>query len=276
LQTRRITVIIECVSTVTTVCLLLAGIASATAATINIGVFNSSQTASVGPSAATNPLVGYDSTANNAPNGLGGQREFLVRRTGGTGRIQLDIDYTTLDALSFTSSGNAVGRGLVTWDGPGTNVSPLLPSSSDPALARGEPDTFGLTGSGPTGGVDLTDGGTNNAITIEAAADNLGLPVYFHFYRSAGVYATATLAVAGSSEFKLQRYVILFSQFTAVGATAQEIFRDTKAITMQIDGRNASDATFDNLQASHVPEPSSCLLLASAGVAWGALKLRRR
>lgn len=97
-------------------CLFLGAANTISAATLSIGVFNSAQTVSVGPTATTagNPLSASNSTANNAPMGLGGQREFIVRRSGGTGRIQMDIDTTAIDALSFASSGNAAGRGLVT------------------------------------------------------------------------------------------------------------------------------------------------------------------
>jgi len=119
-------------------------------------------------------------------------------------------------------------------------------------------------------------------ISIDADADNLGLPVYFIFYRSAGVYAEYTLNVPGDAAFNLERHYMPFTSFTTVGLTggqtAVDIFRDVKAITMMIDGRNASDATFDNLLATTaIPEPGSFALLLGglAGLA-GALLGRRR
>lgn len=250
---------------------------SAEAAPITIDPFNSTQIAVIASSASpSNPTNVISSTANNAPLSLGGQREFIARRSNGNGKVELDINDTAESALSFTSTGNAIGRGLVIWDGPDTTTGPFDPRSSTDSIVRGEPNAFGLTGSGTTGGVDLTDGGTNNAIVFHAYADNQGLPVIFHFYRSAGVFATATLHIPGNtSGFQMNAYSIFFGNFVTNGATANEIFKDVKAITMQVDGRNGSDAQFDLLGSANVPEPSTMSLSLVAGLL-GFLGIRRR
>ena len=144
---------------------------------------------------------------------------------------------------------------------------------------RGEPNAFGLTGTGPTGGIDLTSSGTNNAITVFADSDNVGLPVIFHFYRAAGVFATITIQIPGDPSFDMEQHRMLFTSFTTqglgLGETVLDIFSDTKAITMQIDGRNASDATFDNLQATYVPEPVSVALVGAGILGLGLVRRSR-
>lgn len=256
-------------------------IPTALAAPIIIDPFTSSQAAIISPgSPGLNPYNVTNSTANNAPFALGGQREFIARRTVGSGKIELDVNDTAFESLSFSSSGDAAGRGLVVWDGPDTTVGAFDPTSADPAIQRGQPDAFGLTGTGPTGGVDLTANGSNNAVLISAFADNVGLPLIFYFYRSATAYATASLNIPGNTgTFDLVDYNIPFSTFAATGLLAGEtvldIFKDTKAITLQIDGRNASDAHLDNFMAAQLPEPGSLALLVSGIGLFAAFQSRR-
>lgn len=267
--------------------LTLAG-AAVHAATISIDPFNSTQIARVyadndpdNPNPGqTNPVNVVRSTANNSPLALGGQREFIARRVNGIGELKLDVNVSNTSALSLASASSVTGRGLIVWDGSDTSVGAFDPvTGATDAIKRGEPDAFGLTGSGATGGVDLTDNGTNSAILFHAYADNAGLPLIFHFYKSAGVFATATLNLPGTTgAFQLKPYFIPFSSFAVTGAavSSYDFFRDVKAITLQLDGRNGSDAALDLFGAgTPVPEPSTVSLTLAAGLlgAWG---IRRR
>lgn len=216
-------------------------------------------------SGSGNPKSASDSTAGNAPMAVGGQREFVVRRTQGTGRLDVDVDYTTPGALTFASYPNVVGQALITYDGPDTGVSGF----------PGVPDTFGLGGGA---GIDLTEAGANNGFGINAAADNLGIPVIFTFYSSATRYARGTIHVSGSTTFDPEWYSLRFTDLTgtglAAGETVLDILQHTKAITLELDGTAGSDAMLDNFTVVNLPEPATWYGAAAGGAL--LLFLRRR
>jgi hypothetical protein len=246
-----------------------------------IDAFDSTQDALL-TAGGSNPKLKTDSTANNAPDVLGGQREFAVRRENGVGSVELDVNYNFPGGVSFSQNGNARGRGLITYDGAGTGTVNL--TNYDPPNGQyGVPDTFGLTGTGTTGGVDLTQGDTLDRIKIQAHSDLANSPLTLTFYVSATQYATSSVMLAagtydGLGNPILDTYTFLMSGFTVTGAASPlDIFKDTKAITIRINGASGADILMDYFVAAEPnPEPSTISLMAGAVLVAGLRFWKKR
>jgi PEP-CTERM motif len=231
-------------------------------------------------SGGVNPQFASNSTTNNAPNAIGGQRELVMRREQNRGSASLDANLSSAGQLSFSTGSTARARSLITYDGPGTGAATSATYNPN-ANKFGVPDTFGLTGGGSTGGIDLTEGGTNDRIRIQIWSD-LGLPLIFTFYCSATNFAMFTLNVpAGTQNANgpvLEPFETLFTDFSVTGGgSVASIFSDTKAITLRLNGtQSGADALLDNFVATAaVPEPSSLSLLLSGGLIIGAIARRK-
>jgi hypothetical protein len=234
-----------------------------TAAPIVIDDFSVSQTLTVsGGSGLRN------ATPNGALAGIGGQREFSVTRSAGTGSGQLDSNNLTPGFLSFASSDTSDAQFLVVWDGANTAASPSASLDSLTNL------TFGL------GNVDLTDGGTNSYLRFRADADNNGdIPVTIRIYQSLNKYVQASAIVAGDIGFTLENHDLLYTSFVGFGLgpgeTALDVIRNANAIALFGNPPVASDMSIDFVQAGAIPEPTTLTLLGSAILALGFVRRRR-
>ena len=246
--------------------LILSFAALTTAAPIIIDDFSSGQTLNL-TSAGVNPK---NASNGAAPGGIGGQREFTLTRTSGSGNAQLDANNFSLGFLSFASSDTSDSQFLVVWDGA-TNVLP----STTASLTGINNLAFGL------GAVDLTDGGSNTLIRLRADADNNGnIPIMIRIYMSATKYVTGTTTIAGDVGFSLEAHDILFTSFTptglGVGETALDVIRSANAIALYGNPPQASDLGIDFVGvASAIPEPATTALIGTAIVALGLARRRR-
>ncbi len=252
-------------------CLLAA--ASLSAAPIVIDAFGTDQNQiQVGPGQpGNNPWTAGSGVA--APDAIGGSRNISITRVSGNGSDTADVGLTPgVFTLSTAAANNSVGR--IIWDGD-TN------SSVNPT---------GL------GGRDLTDGGTNTFLRLQARSDITGT-IYITIFTSATAYSTVaiTLPALGFGATPFTEYIIPFSSFTqgapanvtssTIGfnlgaASGSANFTNVGAITLFVDGTGAGSAGLDTqirlLQADGpppVPEPVTLLL---SGVGLGFIGLLRR
>ncbi|MGH9631147.1 MAG: PEP-CTERM sorting domain-containing protein [Bryobacteraceae bacterium] len=235
-------------------------------AAVVIDSFADFQMATLG-AGKSNPKTIYNTGLSNAPGSIGGQREFSIRRTSGIGGIDVNVNSFVPNAFYFATVANAKGSALITYDGPNAAKS-TYPS--------GVPNTFGLAGLGTTGGVDLTEDGANALLQFSAYATGSGLPVTFTFYNSKDNWASTTLELEGSPDLSWSVYNLKFCSFNTVGTlNALDIFRDTKAITVQLNGSNGSDAALGAVLATPTPEPTTTGIMALGLVGLAALARRR-
>lgn len=261
-------------------------------ATIIIDPFTTSQLLNAParpPASIANQGATLTSTAlNNAPLALGGQRELYYRALYGTSAGSINTNNDNFEAAAFRTGTNGVANGLFVYDGAtsttalGASGAVTVPNATNFADAAnkvkqfrfGAPDAFGL------GGVDLTEGNTNDRIRIGAYADNQGVQLVLRFFVNATNYAEAILNIPGSASFQYNPYEVKFSDFTAVGLNGpgqsiMDAFTGVNAITLQLNGETSTDATFDFFAATNaIPEPGTYSLLGIGLVGFGALRRR--
>jgi hypothetical protein len=266
---------------------LAAGASNAAHAAIIIDPFSTPQALTLSGSGG-NPKMGSTSTANNAPFAIGGQREFVVRRTAGRGSVVVDVADSFDGAMTFSVPSSTGARALVTWDGSGveTAVDSFAPGSG----LYGTPDAFELNfGLGH----DLTEKGWNDRVRLNAWADN-AVTLTLTFYSSASIFARGAVTVPGGLTVydPVQDYDVpvfgptdlLFTNMIATGGTVDDILRGAKAITLQIDALSSQDLVLDLLAVTNgpgtdpTPEPGTLSLLGlglmSAGVASSRKRLK--
>lgn len=194
---------------------------NARAAVLIIDDFSTFQSASQ-PCASIGSPVG---SSVAGPGILGGERD-----------IRLDITACTIGDLSvnvtsyFHSQDSSVfGRSLAAWDGGDGNGLVLDPT--------------GL------GGVDLTQGFSQDAIELFIEDAETNAIIRFDVYTNAGNSSQFTLSLPGGASFA--DFVIPYASFvTSLGAGAD--FTNVGAVTMLIDGsaRNGLDVTLTLLQTT--------------------------
>ncbi len=218
-----------------------------------IDSFDTTQVVTV-TSGGSNPKTAFGSAA--AAEAVGGERDILVTRTGGAGKVEANVNDDNPGELSIAHAAATDGKALIIWDGaPDTDTD-------------GTVDPEGLSPK-----VDVTQGGVNQFLQVRAATDFQAF-LTFTFYTDATNYSTYKLTVPADSGL-LKDFFIPFSSFTAVGGGAN--FASVGAITMGVDDGDALDVRVDFIKAvANVPEPSSvALVLVGAGL-WGAAAVARR
>jgi hypothetical protein len=168
---------------------------------------------------------------------------------------------------SVETSALVRGRGLLTYNG--TNS----PNTGVTAGAFNAPGSFNL------GGIDITQGGVNQAVFVRGYADNSGIPIIFTFWSNSTSYARGVLHLPGSSNGSLLSHYLLFTNFTATGGSLNSILANVNAITVELNGAApgvtvGTDVLLDYMIAASIPEPGTYLTIGSALV--GLCFLRRR
>ncbi|MCC6354921.1 MAG: hypothetical protein IT577_13615 [Verrucomicrobiae bacterium] len=156
-----------------------------------------------------------------AAEALGGDRDLRVHRVGGAmDSLFGDVGLTFPNAVSLSCGPGVTGSLHLTYDGA---------DNSD------DVDHTGL------GGIDLTSGGTYNAIKFATTSD-LGAKVTVTVYQDATRYSVATVSVAADPSFTFVDTVIGMTQFVAAGPDGGADFTQVGAVEFEIgDGPESSD-----------------------------------
>lgn len=207
----------------------------------------------------------FDSQA--APGAIGGEQEVLLERTSNNlGSLQADSNGSVASVFSLGTGPATTGRVTLTYDG----------IDGDPGLNH-----VGL------GGVDVTEGGLNTGLIIEAASD-LGILAEVTFYTDASHFSTITavLPATGSTTTYAQTF-LSFASFLPTGLGAD--FTNIGAIQIMFSnaGRPGADLGVSLIVAAQpfvptptttVAEPSSWLLVGSSlagAFVWSRRRARR-
>jgi uncharacterized repeat protein (TIGR01451 family) len=122
-------------------------------------------------------MLPNQSAADTGPGeALGGERDLVVQRTSGTGRVRLSVNDLSSGFLELTTSSGAVGKGTAVWDGDDDDAATLNPT--------------GL------GGIDLTQGGANTAFHMALGADHPSVMLTLSVYTDADNWSSLTFEVA--------------------------------------------------------------------------------
>lgn len=153
---------------------------------------------------------------------LGGQRDIVVTRTSSNGGgVFVDVNGTYEKSITYSSDPATAGSALFNY----------------PNL----------------GGVDLTQGGTNQWIEVSTTSD-LGANVIITVYTDATHFSTATVPVLADPTYNLVLSQVPFVNFTAGGPAGGADFTSVSAITLQIDGSNlAVDVVVSSFRADGIP-----------------------
>lgn len=229
---------------------------AAAAGLVVLGPFAASAEVSIDtfetPQVVQAPLGGPSSALGvvAAPEAIGGERDVQVLRLSGGAAVQFQTGVVGQEFLACSAGAGTVGSCLVVWDGP-DGAFPL------------DPDGLG--------GIDLTEGGANDAVGLAVRADQA---VSFEIQvsrASDASFVSATLALPGG-DLDFEEHFVPIEAFGP--ADPAPIFADVGAITMLVSGAPAFDVLVDDVRVT-VPEPGAAGGLLAA-FALAALARRRR
>lgn len=186
-----------------------------------------------------------------APEAIGGERDVQVVRTSGGGSLQFQTGVVGQERLECSAGAATEGSCLVLWDG--TDGSFVL-----------DPDGLG--------GIDLTEGGANDAVVLGVLADEVA-SVEIQVVRALdGSFVSAVLWLPRGGSELVERSVPI-SAFGPGDAAA--VFADAGAISILVSGEAGFDVLLDDLRVA-VPEPAGAAAAAIAALGSLSTRARRR
>ncbi len=209
--------------------------------------FTSSQTVTVS-GAGTNPVTASGQLDDT--NILGGERDILVTRTGGSGIVEAYSNVATSSYLTHGQGAGTLGSTLLTYDGNDSSNS-LNPT--------------GLNGK------DLTNGGTDDRFQVLVPTSDQGAVLKITVWTNASSCSSQTITISTAVTNPTTLNFVYTGFTTGTGCTSAATFSNAGAIQLLIDGRSttALDMTIDLITTAGAP--TSAVLL-SGGVQWNASK----
>lgn len=202
---------------------------------------------------------GSYSITGPAPEALGGERDLMVRRVGGTSSAGFGSSVYGEKGLQFLSSAKVVGAASVVWDGP----------DGDPLRL----DADGL------GGLDWLGEGyraLSLAISVADHPAQVIITAYSASDPSGRRFVTHEFEIPASSHQLMIDVPLL--NFSSASYTPLEVFSGLGALQIDIidQDQGALDLMIDSVSLSIVPEPSACALAACLMCSGFALLVSRR
>jgi uncharacterized repeat protein (TIGR01451 family) len=205
--------------------LLVALPAASRGQSITIDDFSTNQAALT----LTYPPAGTSASSSVSDAGiLGGERDMEIDLTGGVIAGNTVSGTVSSGFFSYSQDATITGLGKLQWDG--TDGSPSL-------------NPTGL------GGVDLTVGGSQNALVFSLFFDDLPVNMTFEVFTDAGNASSLTLTTPGLL-FSSTSFVLPYSAFTTTLGSGAD-FTNVGAITLVVgSGVSAPDLVIDFLQTT--------------------------
>jgi uncharacterized repeat protein (TIGR01451 family) len=195
------------------------------AAQITIDDFSTNQSALT----LTYPPAGTSASSSVSGSGiLGGERDVQINLTGGVIAGNTESAVVSSGFFSYSQDATIAGNTVIQWDG--TDGSATL-------------NPTGL------GGVDLTQGGSQDALQLSVFFDDLPVSVTIEVFTDAGNASTATFNLPGLV-FSSTNFVLPYSSFTTTLGTGAN-FANVGAITLRMGSTTtAPDVVLDFLQTT--------------------------
>jgi len=216
--------------------LILMAFASSSSATV-IDSFSTAQSLNLATVGSISSSV--SSTAGDI---LGIERDMTLEMFSGSA-ISVQADLGGFSILDQSQNSATTGKTTITWDG--VDGSPSI-------------DYTGL------GGVDLTNGGDNNAIIISVLFDDLPAELIISAYTNGGNWSKYTASLPGLIFASPATVVMAFDDFVVQSGSGVD-FTDIGAISLVVNGTlyGGTDMMIDNVETNTVPEPSTLILLGA-------------
>jgi len=181
-----------------------------------------------------------------AAEAIGGIRNYNAELLGGSFGNQIRA-FVGGDLYNHVQDPSVTGRSQLIYDG-----------SADPLNI----DATGL------GGIDLTDGGTSNAIEVRVVFADQGGSIVLEVYTDANNRSTVTIPITVTATEEI--FIVPFTDFvTAAGASGPADFSNVGAVTLDVDGATtaALDVQLDLLQTRSTlrAEKAASLLVDNNG-----------
>jgi VCBS repeat-containing protein len=190
----------------------------------------------------TFPPAGTSASSSASGSGiLGGERDLQVSLTGGVIAGSSMSGVVSSGFFSYTQDATIAGHGDVVWDGV---------------------DGSSALGSG-LGDVDLTAGGTQDALDLAVFFDDLPVATSLTVHSPGGGSATATFTMPGLL-FSSDHFVVPFSSF--VQGTTPADFTDVTAMSLDIGSTTTSpDVVVDGLTTDALVRAATTATLSTDG-----------
>jgi hypothetical protein len=160
---------------------------------------------------------------------LGEQRDLWISRTGGSGYVNVTVDFLNNDQFKFSLDSGVEGVGNIVWDGKDYDAYTV--------------DKEGL------GGEDLTDNGTNDGVQLLVYECDAGFDLRVTVYTGANS-SVYTLTISQDVDPPGESTFMPFSDFEVLSGTGAD-FRSAGAIVFEIFPPDpATDLTLDLFEST--------------------------
>lgn len=247
---------------------MVAGLTVASAQAMVISDFSTPMTFSQSGLGATTQTVS-DATSHI----IGGYQDVTARVTSKVGIakpnsvVAVGDNGDSLTIFQNDLSSSAYGLTTLIWDGSS------VVSGDGVGDGTGKPAAYALN-------ADVTEGGLDTRFRVAAWSDKAEGQLIVTVYKNADDYAYMALNLLGDS---MNNYDFAFNQFTFAGNFTLSDFTSVGAIKLEIDARSgingnpvSLDVALDNFQTTHLPEPSSAIMMVIglAGMAYSTMRRR--
>lgn len=183
-------------------------------------------------------VVGSTSGTADDASILGGERDILINNTSGGGAVTALVDNGGNNRFSLSQASGVTGNAVLVWDGNDNDATTVAPT--------------GL------GGVDLTDGATNDGFLFTIVSNDLAATMLLRVYSSATSYSDRTISLPGNilTGHRVDMFFPFSSFSLGSGATTAANFTNVGAVELRVNSGSVADldVSIDLLETGTVRE----------------------